>query len=339
MRIGLPRPTNPQTTRTGMDLSILIVTYNSKRLIGPLLTRLRAEIEGLSAEVVLVDNASADGTARAVRKHHPWVKVLASTRNLGFAAGNNLAAGHASGRYLLLLNPDAIPEPGALARGIALMDRHPDAGLAGGELRGADGSRQPSARMFPTLRDELFTLSGLASRHPRSRLFARLDRRWADPEQPAQVDWIPGAFVFIPAAVFAKLGGFDERFFMYYEEVDLCRRMRAAGLQIHYWPELKAMHLGGESAKTVRLARVSKSGSQLESWRMRSGLLYYRKHHGSLGAAGLHWLERGWHKLRQLRALVRGQRERAADFGEHCAQLAQAWRDTAGGTRSPVRPW
>lgn len=322
-----------------MDLSILIVTYNSERLIDALLTRLRPEVESLAAEVIVIDNASADRTAQIVRKRHPWVRILASRTNLGFAAGNNLGASYAQGRYLLLLNPDAVPAPGALARGVALMDEYPDAGLAGGELRGIDGSHQPSARMFPTLRDEIFTLSGLAARRPDSRLFARLDRRWADPEQPAIVDWIPGAFVFIPARLFSRLRGFDERFFMYYEEVDLCRRIRVAGFRIHYWPELKAMHLGGESAKTVKNARVSKSGSQLESWRMRSGLLYYRKHHGSWGAAGLHWIERGWHRLRQAKATLFGQRERAADFAVHCAQLMQAWQDTAGGTRSPARPW
>ncbi len=322
-----------------MELSILIVTYNSARLIDHLLEQLARELQGLAAEVIVVDNASRDGTAARVSQQHPWVKLIASPDNLGFAAGNNLAAKEATGRFLLLLNPDAVPAPGSLARGIALMKQHPDAGLAGGELRGLDGSRQPSARMFPRLRDELFTLSGLAARHPQSRLFARLDRRWADPEQAALVDWIPGAFVFIPAQLFAQLGGFDERFFMYYEEVDLCRRIQQAGYRIHYWPELKAMHIGGESAKTVVKARVSKAGSQLESWRMRSGLLYYRKHHGKWGALGLHWVEWGWHKLRQFKAQLGGQADKAADFATHCVQLNEAWHDTASGSRSPARPW
>lgn len=322
-----------------MDLSILIVTYNSSRLIGPLLTHLRPEVQAMAAEVVLVDNASADGTAEQVRATHPWVRVIASASNLGFAAGNNLAARHARGRYLLLLNPDALPEPGALQRGLALMQAHPAVGLAGGELRGVDGSRQPSARMFPTLRDEFFSLSGLAARHPSSRLFARLDRRWADPEQAAVVDWIPGAFVFVPAALFQRLGGFDERFFMYYEEVDLCRRLREAGLQVQYWPELKAAHIGGASARTVKDARVSRSGSQLESWRMRSSLLYYRKHHGALAAAGVHLLERGWHQLRRLKAVLSGRPERALGLAAHCALLVQAWRDTRGGRQCPARPW
>lgn len=322
-----------------MDLSILIVTYNSRRLIDPLLAHLRQELAHLDAEVVLVDNASYDGTADQVRAAHPWVRVIRSATNLGFAAGNNLAAQHARGRHLLLLNPDALPAPGALARGITLMDQHPQAGLCGGELRGTDGSRQPSARMFPTLRDEFFTLAGLAARHPTSRLFGRLDRRWADPEQAALVDWIPGAFVFIPAAVWARLGGFDERFFMYYEEVDLCRRMRAAGLQVHYWPALKATHIGGASARTVVQAQVSKTGSQLERWRMRSALLYYRKHHGPAAAALAHALERGWHRLRQLKARLQGRDGCAAEFDAHCRQLVQAWHDTAGGQRCPARPW
>jgi GT2 family glycosyltransferase len=259
--------------------------------------------------------------------------------NLGFAAGNNLAAQHASGRYLLLLNPDAIPAPGALAQGIALMDAHPDVGLAGGELRNVRGEREPSARMFPTLRDEIFTMAGLAAKYPQSRTFARLDRRWADPELDAAVDWIPGAFVFLPRDVFLKLGGFDERFFMYYEEVDLCRRLQQNGYQVLYWPRLKATHIGGASAKTVQSARISHAGSQLESWRMRSAMLYYRKHHGWAGALGLMAMEWGWHRLRGLRAALRCQTDKAADMAVHCRQLRQAWADTRSGRTSPAKPW
>jgi hypothetical protein len=121
--------------------------------------------------------------------------------------------------------------------------------------------------------------------------------------------------------------------------VDLCRRLHAMGLQVHYWPELKATHIGGASARTVVQARVSKSGSQLESWRMRSALLYYRKQHGPMAAALVHALERGWHRLRQLKARLQGRDGCAAEFDAHCRQLAQAWHDTAGGQRCPVRPW
>ena len=326
-----------------MDLSILIVTYNSAPLMDALLSQLQAEINipqfGFKAEVVLLDNGSRDGTAELVATLHPWVTLVPNTVNLGFAAGNNLAARSAKGRYLLLLNPDAVPAPGALAQGIALMDAHPEAGMAGGELRNTRGEREPSARMFPTLRDEVFTMSGLAAKYPNSRTFARLDRRWADPEQDAAVDWIPGAFVFLPRSVFMQLGGFDERFFMYYEEVDLCRRLRQSGYSVLYWPRLKAVHIGGASAKTVKSARVSRAGSQLESWRMRSALLYYRKHHGLAGALGLMGVEWIWHRLRGLRAAMRQQTDKASDMAMHCSQLRQAWADTQSGSTSPQKPW
>ncbi|MFZ4623081.1 MAG: glycosyltransferase family 2 protein [Rhodoferax sp.] len=322
-----------------MDLSILIVTYNSAALIGPLLAHLQRELADLSAEVVLLDNASRDGTAALVARDFPWVTLLASRSNLGFAAGNNAAAARAQGRYLLLLNPDAMPQPGSLRTALRRLDACPDVGLAGGELLGTDGSRQPSARMFPRLRDEFFTLSGLAAKYPGNPRLARLDRRWANPDEDAVVDWIPGAFVFVKREVFGHLNGFDERFFMYYEEVDLCRRLQAMGLKIYYWPALKATHIGGASAKTVKAERLSRTGTQLESWRMRSGLLYYRKHHGALGAAGLHWLEWGWHKLRQLKARLKQQPDKAQDFAAHCQQLSAAWHDTQAGRLSPSRPW
>ena len=322
-------------------LSVLIVTYNSKRLIDVLLTALARQLEGLDAEVVLVDNASHDGTADAVAERYPWVHLLRSPENLGFAAGNNLAAKSATGRMLLLLNPDALPAPGAIARGLQLMLADPQVGLGGGRLLGDDGSTQPSARMFPSLAQEFIVLSGLAAKYPRSRWFGRLDRTWADPDQPATIDWSPGAFVYIPHALFKTLNGFDERFFLYYEEVDLCRRIQAAGFRIQYWPELRISHIGGESARTVEGAAVSSSGtgSQLTLWRARAGLLYYRKNHGWLTAWAVNRLERGWHALRAARARRNGQRDKAAESESLRALLARAWNDTLGGRVSPPRPW
>jgi GT2 family glycosyltransferase len=326
---------------TAIDLSILIVTYNSRRLVGPLLEGLARELQPLSAEVVLVDNASHDGTADLVAAAHPWVRLVRSEHNLGFAAGNNLAARHARGRVLLLLNPDALPEPGAIARGLARLDAHPEVGMAGGRLLDAQGHTQPSARMFPTLLQEFFVLSGLAARFPRSRWFGRFDRTWADPQAPAAVDWVPGAFALVRRDLFERLVGFDERFFLYYEEVDLCRRIGRAGLQVAYWPDLRVHHIGGESARTVSGATVSRSGSQLTLWRARSGLLYYRKNHGWMAAWAVNRLERGWHALRAWRARRRGgpQAVRHAESTELGALLRRAWNDTLGGRVAPPRPW
>lgn len=326
-----------------MDLSILIVTYNSAPLIGCLLDHLQRDMQThaseLKMEVVLVDNHSADCTAALVAAQYPWVKLVASPVNLGFAAGNNLAARQASGKLLLLLNPDAVPEPGALAQGVRLMQAQPEVGLGGGELRDPSGAAQPSARMFPSLRDEFFTFSGLAHRFPNHPLLGRLNRGGTDSQAVADVDWIPGAFVFIRQDAFEQLGGFDERYFMYYEEVDLCRALQSRGWRVRYWPELKALHIGGASARTVKQARVSRAGSQLELWRMRSALLYYRKHHGAWAAGVLHAQERGWFLLRRLRSLLRGQGDKAQDLLSHSLQLRQAWRDTRAGRMSPPRPW
>lgn len=329
------------------DLSILIVTYNSVQLVDPLLHGLRRQISSpesspngrLRAEIVVVDNASHDGTADAIAERHPDVRLVRSARNLGFAAGNNLAARHARGRVLLLVNPDALPEPGCVARGLALMDSDPSVGMAGARLLGHDGSTQPSARMFPGLLVEALSLSGLAARFPRSRFFGQFDRGWADPAHAAPVDWVPGAFALIRRELFEQLGGFDERFFLYYEEVDLCRRVHEAGLRVQYWPELRVQHIGGASARTVAGATVAKSGAQLTLWRARSGLLYYRKNHGWAMAWAVNRLERGWHALRGWRAALRGQTHKAAESDVHRGLLARAWDDTLGGRVAPPTPW
>ncbi|MBK6469242.1 MAG: glycosyltransferase family 2 protein [Betaproteobacteria bacterium] len=321
------------------DLSILIVTYNSRPFVDALLDGLARQIDGLNAEVVLVDNASHDGTADAVAERHPGVRLVRSSQNLGFAAGNNLAARHAQGRVLLLLNPDALPARGCVARGLALMNGDAGVGLAGARLLADDGSTQPSARMFPTLMQEAIVLSGLAARFPRSRWLGRLDRTWADPAHAAPVDWVPGAFALVRHDLFDRLGGFDERYFLYYEEVDLCRRIQAAGFRVQYWPELRVHHIGGVSARTVAGATVARSGSQLTLWRARSGLLYYRKNHGWLTAWAVNRLERSWHALRGWRAALRGQADKAAESATHLGLLQRAWRDTLGGRVAPPRPW
>jgi N-acetylglucosaminyl-diphospho-decaprenol L-rhamnosyltransferase len=332
-------PATLKAPGTARALSVLVVTYNSRRLIGALLDHMRPHLEALDAEVVVVDNASHDGTADLVASDYPWATLVRSRSNLGFAAGNNLGARHARGRMLLLLNPDALPEPGAIARGMDLMRAHPEVGLGGGRLLDPDGSTQPSARMFPTLFQEFAVLSGLAAKFPQSRLWGHLDRTWADPGKAARIDWVPGAFAFITAELFTALGGFDERFFLYYEEVDLCRRIQQRGLVIQYWPELRVQHIGGESAKTVQGEKVSRSGSQLTLWRVRAGLLYYRKNHGLATAWAVNRLERSWHALRALKADHDGLPDKAAESRTQCAVLARAWGETMGGRVCPPRPW
>lgn len=330
-----------RTAPVACALTIMVVTYNSARLIRQLIDHLQPGLQAQDAELLVVDNASHDGTADVIAAFYPWVTLVRSQENLGFAAGNNLGARHARGRMLLMLNPDALPAPGAIEEGLTLMAAHPEVGLGGGLLIDVQGRHQPSARMFPTLFQEFAVLSGLSAKYPKSRLFGRLDRTWADPELPARIDWVPGAFAFMSADLFREIGGFDERFFLYYEEVDLCRRIQARGLHIQYWPQLRIEHIGGESARTVEGQQVTGQGggSQLTLWRVRSGLLYYRKNHGWLTAWAVNRLEKGWHALRAAKAQRDGLPDKAAESRARCAVLAQAWNETMGGRVSPPRPW
>ena len=163
-------------------------------------------------------------------------------------------------------------------------------------------------------------------------------RARADPDAPAEVDWVPGAFAIIRRDLIGQIGFFDPRFFLYYEEVDLCRRIKAAGFKVQYWPDLRIEHIGGESSKTVEGLSFSAKGAQLTLWRMRSQLLYYRKWHGDSAAARVKGLEQSWHRLRAWRNRTRD----AAKTEESVALVKlwdQAWQDTQGGAVSPNQPW
>jgi GT2 family glycosyltransferase len=323
------------------DLSVVIVSFNTREVLRRCLNALAEEIKQLSAEVFVVDNASRDGSVEMVASDFPEVRLLQPGVNLGFAAANNLAFPAAQGKYLVLLNSDAFLLPSALKQAIEHMDRQPGTGLAGGRLVGEDGSWQPSARQFPSLLNDFLSFSGLAHRFRKSRFWGRADRTWADPLEAAPVDWVPGAFSIIRASVLEQMGGFDNSFFLYYEEVDLCRRIKAAGYAVRYLPDVVVVHLGGESSKSMENAVRSRTGAQLALWRLRSGYLYYRKHHG--GAA---WrimaLEYSWHWMRFVRNRVSGgaaRSEKASESQTMMTLARQAWRETRGGRFSPPKPW
>lgn len=323
------------------DASVVIVSFNTRDLLRECLLTLQREAGGVAYETIVVDNASRDGSADMVAAEFPGVRLIRSDINLGFAAANNRAFEIARGRYIVLLNSDAFLRPDALPLSIQHMDANPRAGLAGGRLVGRDGAWQPSARMYPSPFNNLLTMSGLPAKFPNSRLLGRMDRTWADPLQPAQVDWVPGAYSIIRRSVLDSIGSFDERFFLYFEEVDLCRRVKAANSEVWYWPDIVVEHLGGESSKTMKDLKFV-AGSQIELWRMRAGLLYYRKHHGKFGAWSNMLLERWWYRLRATRSRWSNSVERkarVADFEMAIATLKQAWWDTQGGRTSPPRPW
>lgn len=305
-------------------VSIIVVSYNTKDL----LVRALAPFSVCpDYEIIVVDNASADRSAEAAATAFPEATVVRSPSNLGFARANNAAFRLARGKYFLLLNPDASAGVREVEACVTALEADPRAAVAGPALLDAAGSPQPSARPFPSLLNELRELR----RGPEA----------GDRSGVVEADWVPGAFFLVRASALREVGPFDEDFFMYYEEVDLCLRMRRAGYRVLCVADAKVRHIGGASAKKVGGAMTG-VGAQLSVWRARSRLLFHRKNGGMLGAWGARLLEETWHTLRLWRNSARKGAEaadKAAEASRALSALRAAWADTEGGLSAPAAPW
>jgi GT2 family glycosyltransferase len=323
------------------DASIIIISFNTKMILKECLESVIRESANLRVEIFVVDNHSADGSAEMVEQEFPDVRLIRSDVNLGFGAANNVALEQARGRYFVLLNSDAFFQSSALELAIQHMDATADCGLGGGLLVGRDGSWQPSARTFHSLLGDFLVLTGLAAKFPKSKFFGGFDRTWADVKEAASVDWVPGAFSIIRPRALVKSGIFDPAFFLYYEEVDLCVRIKQAGYSIWYWPDIVVVHIGGESSRQLKTLEFSSQAAQVVMWRMRSTLLYYRKHHGAQ-AYFAKVLENTLARVTVLRnkfSKSPARKERGKRYSTLIALMNQAWKDTRGGRVSPPRPW
>lgn len=320
---------------TQPDLSVIIVSYKTPDLIRRCLDAVYANAGPLQLETFVVDNASNDGTVEMIRREYPQVHVIPLSRNAGFGAANNAAISKAIGRYWLLLNSDAFIHAGALESAVRHMEEEVSAGVGGARLTGIDGDWQPSACMFPSPLNDILLLSGLSARFPNSHFFTRMNRRWADPAEPAEPDWVPGAFMILRPEAMRRAGlFFDESFFLYYEEVDLCRRVKQAGYRVFYWPDIRVTHLGGESARRAQPEQITATGRQLALWRFRSEWIYYRKHHRLAAGWIARLLESSWYRIRELRnrcSFDPMRRVKAGESRQMARLLAQAWRETHRG--------
>jgi len=253
-----------------MELSVLIVNYNAEPVLRDCLDSVYRNTVERPLEVLVVDNASSDGSLAMLAREFPEVRVIASQENLGFSRGNNLAIQAARGRYLLLLNNDTRVTPGALDTLLRLIKARPDVGALGPLLRNADGSVQISYGRMIGFRAELLQklLFALSSRgNPLvGRYLEWRARREAYP------DWVSGACILLRTDVLRQVGPLDENFFMYTEEVDLCHRIRNRGYRVLYSPEAEIVHLGGKSTE-------SNSEKAALEYR-RSQLYFYLKHYG-----------------------------------------------------------
>ena len=213
-----------------MDLSIIILSYNTRDITDEALSRLPED-----AEVIVLDNASTDGSVEMIKKKYPWVKLIVSKINTGFSKGNNIAMKQSNNPFILFLNSDCFVEEDSLLKSLKFFKEHPDCGVLGVKLVYENGALQPSAGFLPNPFNTILWIFGIAnSFHPRNKFFYKAEK---------QVGWVTGAFFMIKRQIFEKVGGFDENIFMYMDEVDLCKRVNFGGFKVYFTPSIQVTHL------------------------------------------------------------------------------------------------
>jgi len=259
-------------------VSVVVVAHDSARDIADCLRSLEADVADDLAEVIVVDNASTDGTADLVAAEFPWVRLVRKVVRHGFATNCNLGSYFARGRYLMLLNPDATLAPGSLATLASHLERHPSAGAVAPSLTYPDGSPQPSARRFPTLAATLVRRTPLRQVTSLTRIETEHLAGVSDPQRACDVDWVLGAALMFRAQLYQDMGGLDEGYRLYCEDIDVCWRLHQWGLQVHYLPEASGTHRLSELTRHRLLTRLT-------WWHLRSMLRFLRVNGlGVLGA-------------------------------------------------------
>jgi GT2 family glycosyltransferase len=257
-----------------LDVSIIVVNWNGRDLLAHCLQCVESTVKQTAYEIIVVDNASSDGSQTMVKQDFPQVKLIENTDNVGFARANNQGMAISQGRYVLLLNSDAFVKEGTIDGMVAFMDAHPEAGMAGCKLLYEDGTVQPSVSCFPTLETEFYTAVGLEKLFPNSPIFGKYLMRYWDHNDVREVDVILGAFMLARREAIDQVGMMDDSFFMYSEEVDWCYRFKHAGWKIYSTPEAEAVHLWGGTSKQVKVEMLIHM--------YRSRVRYFRKHYGQV---------------------------------------------------------
>jgi GT2 family glycosyltransferase len=237
-----------------LDVSVVIVNYNVKEFVQNLLYSLEKALRNIEAEIIIVDNASDDGSVELIREKFPYVRLVASPQNLGFGKANNLGFQMAKGKYLFILNPDTLVREDTLDKLISFFERTPEAGMIGCKILNPDGTLQLSCRRgFPSPWNSFCKVTGLSSLFPKSRIFAKYNLTYLDEDEINEVDALSGSCMLMRKEAYDKTGGFDEQFFMYGEDLDLCYRVQKAGYKVFYVPETQIIHYKGESTKRSSL--------------------------------------------------------------------------------------
>jgi hypothetical protein len=253
-----------------LDISIIIVNYNTKNLLRNCLNSIYATVHNISHEIIVVDNASSDGSQVMVGTEFPTIHLIKNERNYGFGAANNRALAITGGRYALLLNTDTVLKEKAVSELFSFMETHPDAAMACGQLLNADGSKQNSIASFPSIWTLLFNIPVLEKLFPQ-----RYPSKRYDHKNPVEIDSGIGACLLVRKQAINEVGLFDERFFFFFEETDWALRMKTAVWKIYHVPTACIYHLQGQSIGRDIHSRIEFFHSRYQFFRKWKAHSYY----------------------------------------------------------------
>ncbi|TSA19529.1 glycosyltransferase [bacterium] len=238
-------------------LSIIIVNYNVRDFLHHALVSLQKAMKGMKGEIIVVDNASDDGSIEMVRRRFPAVQLVASKSNLGFAKANNVGLKRARGKFILLINPDTLVQEDTLRVMLRFFEENHDVGLAGCKILNPDGTFQLACRRsFPRPWAAFTKMVGLSALFPTSRLFGRYNLTYLSPDETYEIDAVSGSFMMVRREAYEQVGGLDEDFFMYGEDLDWCYRIQRAGWKNYYVHTTQIIHYKGESTKRSNLNEI-----------------------------------------------------------------------------------
>ena len=265
-------------SKTDPFLSIIVVTWNGKKYAIECLDSLTSQSSRLSVEIIVVDNGSTDGTPEAIRTEFPDVTLIENHANLGFARANNIGMESSRGKYICLVNSDVVIPVGCLEKMVEYMESHPKIGVLGPKMVSPDGGVGASVMRLPTVWNTLCCALGMHTIFPGSKFLGGFLMDAYPYDSIEEVEILTGWFWLIPRTALNIVGGLDERFFMYGEDIDWCHRFRDAGWQVIFYPDASALHYGAASS--------GEAPSRFYVEMRRANLQYFRKHHGVLGVLG-----------------------------------------------------